>query len=154
MNMITPDRLAELTVRALERTAFMMADPVPVEPSALAAAGRCAAIRYSGPGSGIVTLRTTDDFLQALVANLLGVEADEAQIESYAQDALSELTNILGGSVISELGGRECVYSLGLPQLSEPAPADASTQICCLESEGQLLFVAWRPEAVSSSLAA
>ncbi len=155
MNSLTADRLAELTVKALERTAFMMADPVTLDPAALATANRSAAVRYGGPESGVVTLHTTDDFLRGLAANLLGVEPEAIDLASYGPDAIKELTNIVGGSVILELGGRECSYTLGLPQLSPPSNGPSKrSKICCLDCEGHLLFVTWEPGALPASLAA
>lgn len=155
MSNLTPDRLAELTIKALERTAFMMADPVAFDPGAFAAANRSAGVRYGGPESGIVTLHTTDDFLRGLAANLLGVEPESIDLASYGEDAIKELTNIVGGSVILELGGHECSYTLGLPQLSTSSNGPSqSSQTCCLNCEGHLLFVTWEPGSVPVSLAA
>jgi CheY-specific phosphatase CheX len=153
MNTLTPDRLAELTVVALERTAFMMADPIAVDAVAMAATSRNATIRYSGPGSGALTLRTTDGFLRGLASSLLGVEPEAIELESCGQDAIKELTNIVGGSVVMELGGSDCTYSLGLPELLAPTPAApraASARSCCLDCEGQLLFVIWTPDAMAA----
>lgn len=148
MNNLTPDTLAQLAAVALERTAFMMADPVPVEQDALASADRLATIRYSGPGSGIVTLRTNNEFLRGLAANLLGVEPDAIDLAACGDDAIKELTNIVGGSVILELGGRDCTYSLGLPQLAQPTKASPTmSRTCALDCEGHPLFITWDPEA-------
>lgn len=155
MKTLTPDRLAELTIKALERTAFMMADPVAFDPAAFAAANRSAGVRYGGPESGIVTLHTTDDFLRGLAANLLGVEPESIDLASYGEDAIKELSNIVGGSVILELGGLECAYTLGLPQLLPPVEASAEpSRTCCLDCEGNLLFITWEPGAVPTLLAA
>lgn len=150
-NNISPDRLAELAVKALERTAFMMADPAEVSPAAVAKANRRATIRYVGPASGIVTIRTSDDFLRGLAANLLGEEPDAIDLSTCGDDAIKELTNILGGSVIHELGGADNTFSLGLPQIvqksNEPAAIDRT---CALDCEGHALFITWDPDAASS----
>jgi Chemotaxis phosphatase CheX len=155
MKFLTPDRLAELAVQALERTAFMIADATPVDKAALARAKRTATIRYKGPGNGTVTLRTTDDFLQSLAANLLGIEPDEVDMTTCGDDAVKELANIMGGSVILELGGRDCSYSLGLPAIV-PASATlpALERTCALDCEGHPLFITWDPDATAKPLAA
>ena len=155
MSTLTPERLAELTAQALERTAFMMADQTEPNDSALGSATRCARIRYAGPSSGTVVLRTGDEFLRALASNLLGVEPEAIDMATCGEDAMKELTNIVGGSVVLELGGRDCTYSLGLPSLSAcPTGTPEAAQTCCLDCEGQLLFVTWEPDATPSSLAA
>ena len=123
---ITPDRLAELAVKALERTAFMMADPAEVSANAVASANRRATIRYAGPASGLVTIRTNDDFLRSLASNLLGEEPDAIDLTTCGDDAIKELTNILGGSVIHELGGADNTFSLGLPQVVQSTTSPAA----------------------------
>lgn len=155
MSNLTPGRLAELAAKALERTAFMMADQSPIDPAVLASTNHIATIRYSGPSSGTVTLRTTDGFLRGLAANLLGNEPEEIDLATCGDDAIRELTNIMGGSVILELGGRDCTYSLGLPQiaLSSSSPA-AIDRTCALDCEGHPLFITWNPDAIAKPLAA
>jgi CheY-specific phosphatase CheX len=148
---ITPGRLAELAVKALERTAFMMADPAEVAPAMLAKANRRATIRYAGPASGLITLRTTDDFLRGLAANLLGEEPEAIDLSTCGDDAIKELTNILGGSVIHELGGTDNTFSLGLPQVvSAPNTPASMDRTCGLDCEGHPLFITWDPDASTS----
>ena len=155
MNHLTPERLAELAVKALERTAFMMADQTSISPEALSATNHRATIRYSGPCSGTVTLRTTDGFLRGLAANLLGDEPEAIDLTACGDDAIKELTNIVGGSVILELGGRDCAYSLGLPQIAPQSPKPPSIDhTCALDCEGHPLFITWEPDAVAKPLAA
>jgi hypothetical protein len=103
----------------------------------------------------VVTLRTTDAFLTSLAANLLGVEVDDIDLAACGDDAIKELTNIMGGSVILELGGRDCTYSLGLPQLATPSPTPPSPdRTCALDCEGHPLFITWDPDATAKPLAA
>jgi CheY-specific phosphatase CheX len=148
---ITPDRLAELAVKALERTAFMMADPAEVSANAVSSANRRATIRYAGPASGLVTIRTNDDFLRSLASNLLGEEPDAIDLSTCGDDAIKELTNILGGSVIHELGGADNTFSLGLPQVVQSTNTPATMdRTCALDCEGHPLFITWDPDAVAS----
>ncbi len=155
MSNLTPDRLAELAAKALERTAFMMADQASIDQAVLAKSNHRATIRYTGPGSGTVTVRTNDGFLRGLAANLLGNEPEEIDLAACGDDAIKELTNIMGGSVILELGGRDCTYSLGLPQVAAPSnTAVALDRTCALDCEGHPLFITWDPDSVVKPLAA
>lgn len=158
MNTLTSDCLADLTIVALERTAFLLADPAEVDDEALQATTRSASVRYGGPENGLVLLRTSDQFLLDLASSLLGVEPEEIDLATCGEDAIKELTNIVGGSVINELGGGECTYSIGLPQVvsgTDRLPsAGATSATCCVECDGNLLFVTWIPEAASASKAA
>jgi CheY-specific phosphatase CheX len=135
----------------------MLSEPIQASPEQLASADRCAIIHYSGPSSGTITVRATAGFLRGLAANLLGVEPDEVSDESCAQDAIRELANLLAGSVVVELGGRESTYSLGLPQVVDhqsPAAAGSPASVTCsLDCEGELLNVTWTATQQSKAAA-
>lgn len=99
MTVLSSDTLIEATVNALERTAMVLAEPAndadnhePVT--------AYARIAYSGPSSGTLTLAATDGFLCELASSLLGVEPDEVAAGEQGLDALKEMANILGGSII------------------------------------------------------
>lgn len=148
-------RLAELTITVLERTAMVLADPHEPDGSG-APLSRSARIRYSGPNSGQVVLSASDGFLIELASSLLGVERDEVNLNEQGEDAIKELANIVGGSVVMELGGEWCTYSLGLPSVmgGDQAPLPPTAVECWVESEGELLRVAWIPEAATNTAAA
>ncbi|MBS0196875.1 MAG: chemotaxis protein CheX [Planctomycetes bacterium] len=159
MNELTAQRLAELTAEALERTAFLISDPVETDPAVYCKACEGATIRYRGPDTGCVTLNAGEGFLRTLASNLLGVEPEEVEPLTQGVDAIRELTNIVGGSVVAELGGRDCAYSLGLPEpligaCPTVTPEVGVKRTCCLDCEGQLLFVTWTPDKAPASLAA
>jgi hypothetical protein len=69
-------------------------------------------------------------------------------------DALKELSNIIAGSVVAELGGRDHVFSLGLPETGpEPEGGEAGCR-CCLDCEGEGLCVSWLPDEQIRAIAA
>lgn len=153
--MITSERLVEIVTEALERTCFLVSDPSDQE--ALVDRGhrlaRSAAIRYSGPDSGDVHVLASDGFLQELASSMLGVEPEEIDLEVEGRDAIRELANILGGSVILELGGDNCEYRLGLPEETTPAEVAPGTA-CHLESAFGALKVVWSPQEAAEGKAA
>lgn len=116
MNTITSTSLAEMTIRMLERTAMVLAEPVP-DGEEHARPTRAARITYRGPSEGVLFLCATDLFLSELAASLLGVDTSEINVETHGSDALREMANIVGGSVILAMSGEVCEYSLGLPEL-------------------------------------
>ena len=130
--------LARLVVDALERTAFVLADPCE-EPESLPPADTFAIIDFRGPACGGVDLRASRAFARNLAASLLGVEPSEIQ-DSQSDEALRELANIVAGSVITALGGDNCCYSLGLPSQGSRPSSDDSTS-CTLDAEGERLEV-------------
>ncbi len=133
-----PAMLARITIDALERTAFVLADPAD-DPEDLPDAVTIASIDYTGPCNGGIDLVASAGFGRNLAASLLGCEASEVS-ESMAAEAVRELANIIGGSIILELGGSDCRYSLGLPRTA-PAPRPRCAGSCVLNAEGERLEV-------------
>ncbi len=92
---------------------------------------RRAAVAIRGSWSGRVVVATNDSVLRSTVASMCHVHPHECG-DNDLQDALLELTNVLGGSVKSLLP-EDC--RLGLPEiLSGPAPsgeADADRTFRC-----------------------
>ena len=152
MKQFDADRLAQLAVRALERTAFVLADPVDSEAATeLPAVTRAARIAYSGPTCGEFFLAASEGFLRELASSMLGVEPQEVDPDNQGQDALKEPANLVGGSGILELGDDDRLHSLSLPVLCRPdeIPAVDSGRQCFLDSDGELLQVVWAPQAAA-----
>ncbi len=139
-NSLRPDAttLARITIDALERTAFVLADPAD-DPQALPPISTTASIDYSGPCNGGIDLVASAGFGRNLAASLLGCEPSEVS-DSTAAEAVRELANIVGGSMILELGGTDCCYSLGLPRTSA-SPRNDFVVSCVLNAEGERLEV-------------
>ncbi|MFM2163988.1 MAG: hypothetical protein RL325_425 [Planctomycetota bacterium] len=135
---LDPNTLARLVVDALERTAFVLADPCD-EPEQLPPADTFAQIDFSGPTKGSVELLASRDFAKNLAASILGTDAAQVT-DLQSEEALRELANIVGGSVITALGGSDCRFSLGLPRLGR-AQATGDDTMCVLDAEGQRLEV-------------
>ena len=157
MSNLTSENLAGLVIDALERTAFVLADPVDEEGrEELPQADHFARINYSGPANGSVFLAASSGFLQELAASMLGVEPEEID-NDQGQDALTETTNIVGGLVTLHLGGSDRCLTLGLPSAVEAAeiPAPGHGQIrCWLDAEGERLEVIWAPDIQTTAAAA
>ena len=134
--------LARLVIDALERTAFVLADPSPA-PDALPEANTFAQIDFHGPDNGRVELHASRAFARNLAASILGTNAAEIT-DLQCEEALRELANIVGGSVITALGGSDCRFSLGLPRLGRSPHASGAAELdtaCILDAEGERLEV-------------
>jgi len=157
VNDINPESLANMAIEALERTAFVVAELADEDfVDELPNCEWYTRIEYTGPQSGAVYLAGSTGFLLELAASLLGVDADSVQAESEGLDALHEMTNIVGGSVVTTLGGDHCQLSLGLPSRVDASDIgdSAGTQRCILDAEGERLEVVWAPAEQSESKAA
>lgn len=158
MSQLTSQRIAELVIEALERTAFVLAESVDAGRAAQLPAATCfSRIYYTGPDQGQLFLAASEGFVRELASSLLGVEPEDVDPVVEGEDAIKELANIVGGSTILELSGVDCHYSLKLPELVEapemPEPGDRGAA-CFVESEGELLQVVWCPTDPSQSAAA
>ena len=158
MTEICPETLCELAIEALERTAFVVAEQA--DEDFLDELPECewyTRIQYTGPQSGCVYLAGSTGFLVVLSASLLGVDAEDVNVEGEGLDALREMTNIVGGSIVTRLGGDHCELSLGLPEAVSHERAQERTsesQTCVLDAEGERLEIVWVPGAEIDSKAA
>jgi len=131
------DTLARLAIDALERTAFVLADPCDA-PESLPSADVFAQIEFHGSEHGGVDLCASRGFTRNLASSILGCDAAEVT-DAQGDEALRELANILGGSVIYALGGEKCTFSLGLPRLGSSGEANGPS--CTLDAEGERLEI-------------
>lgn len=134
-------RLAELTSEALERTAFVFADPA----DEVAPEGSCSfasSVAFTGPTGGRVLLAASEGFVREAAASLLGIDEDEVEPGTDGIEALRELCNIVAGSVVAELGGREQRFTMGLPETVDATSVPGSSSAACsLETESGRLEV-------------
>ncbi len=152
MNTIDSNQLRMLLSESLERTAFVIVDPVEEdEISGLAPVDFHASIGYAGPSSGHVYLSASTGFLTELASSILGCEPDEVRLESEGMDALTELANIVGGCVIVAIGGEQTPYALELPHTIASLPDTAGGVSCTVESMGERLTVTWCADAAKQA---
>ncbi|MBL9118583.1 MAG: chemotaxis protein CheX [Phycisphaerae bacterium] len=161
MRELTPAALVRLASVALERIAFLMAEPadhltgngpMPHLAPPLPPATRFARIEYRGPERGEVILAASDGCARSVAAGLLGTDSESVDPATVGQDALRELANIIAGSLICELGGERCPFSIGLPSAcgADALPANP-TAVATLDVEGERLEVHWTRIAVAQA---
>lgn len=153
MNTITASSLAEMTICMLERTAMVLAEPAP-EGHDLPPSTRSARITYRGPSEGTLYLIATELFLCELAASLLGVEIGDVNVDTHGNDALREMANIVGGSVILAMSGEICEYSLGLPELVPQVDSHegAASAECTVVTDGGVLRALWIQERAAAAV--
>ena len=158
MTDITSDKLAELVVEALERTAFLISDPIDGdEADSYEETTWFSTITYHGGATGEIYLAATEGFVLELASSLLGVDSDEVDLRTQGRDAINELANIVGGSVTLELGNETRQFSLGLPaaaQAEDIPGADEAVTRCFIDSEDELLVISHIENAGTSRKAA
>ena len=115
------DALAGAAIETFEQLAFLFAEPLPA-PAPAGAREWVAVVPFSGPRTGALVLRVSDDVLAELAANMLGL--DEPPGDEACRDALGEAANIVCGNVLPRVSGTAVVYALGAP-VAFPAWDDA-----------------------------
>jgi CheY-specific phosphatase CheX len=75
----------------------------------------CASLKFSGEKNGTLYIAATSEFTGILAANLLGLEMGEEDTSIYGDDAIKELTNIVGGELLSMWLGAQSHYEMGVP---------------------------------------
>ncbi len=123
---VTETMLRDVVMRTLSDSAFMF--PSPTE-SPIADVELRVRITFEGPEPGALELGASTGFGRALAANLLGLEADDPELDSASEGALLELSNIMAGLLVEEAWG-SAGCRLGIPATLDPTtpfPAQAQT---------------------------
>jgi hypothetical protein len=115
--------LAAVATTALEEAAFLFVEPAPelAVPSERAVV---ATIGIATPARAQLRVVTDPDGARLLAANVLGVEADDPDVDAQSEAAVGELANILAGLVLVELAAPGAPTAIDIPRLG-PAAAGA-----------------------------
>ena len=116
--------LVRATQSALEKTAFLFAEPgVPeAEQADAASPAVTATVAFSGSHHGEFSIAFPAGLLPVLAVNVLG--EDGVPDDATQRDALGELANIICGNVLPALHP-DGKYSLGPPAVGGPVTAGA-----------------------------
>ena len=109
-------------------------------------------ISYYGLFRGTLCFRCTREFSTLLAANLLGIDSEDEQAATAAEDASKEFMNIVCGQLVTALYGTESVFNLSIPQLEVMStPPDLYTgdapNLSTLWVEGSPVQLCYLPEA-------
>jgi chemotaxis phosphatase CheX-like protein len=139
--------MAETFCIALESMAFITSMPAD-EPYIAPDQPMLVRVGLTGPGPAGLELVAGRPFARQLASNLLGVAAEDAQIEQHCADALKELLNVTAGGFINanmELGGD--AQEIGIPQLVMFDPEKdwvdfiAAPETIVLDAEGNTVAI-------------
>jgi hypothetical protein len=112
-----------------------------------------ARITYFGPASGTLSCWCTRDLATQLAANLLGIEPEEGQALTAADDALREFMNVLCGQLVTSWHGTEAVFNLSIPDVSEcdetPQMDPAAEASCQISIDGEPLYCTYHKNQTS-----
>lgn len=147
--------IARLSLSALERTAFVLAETV--EDDGGFECAFATRISFSGPCSGECLLSASEGFVRELAAGLLSADPGEVNLEESGQDALNEFANIIGGLIIKQLGNDHHRIFLGLPMPASAGAAPGAHALhaaCTLDSNGERMRISFGADAAAAAQAA
>ena len=149
---VVPDRFAHLVGRALERMAFVITERLSTPPGELLAG--CAAhamLELRGAANATLCVSATPGMVREIASGMLGVDAEEIDVDHHAVATVAELANVLGGELVMQLTGGDTPTSVGLPREAGAGEAGALLQSgaaaafhVALRSEGGQLLVVVR----------
>jgi hypothetical protein len=158
MSTIGIAQLNQIVTTALERSAFVFAEPAaPGDVAVLPKAASFARIRTTGSVAGELHVRASEGFVRELAASLLGADPESINPEKEGAGALMEMANMIAGSVMIELDAGDRAFYLGLPEPSDGATFDAAARaglLTTLVTNGEPLGVVWVEDAARQNAAA
>lgn len=117
MNSVTADSFAGLVALALERMAFVITEPLDTTPAeVLVKAAAHAAVEAAGTGRYVVGVSATPGMVREVASGMMGMDADDIDVDDHARATVAELANIFGGELIMLLTSGDSQMSLGLPR--------------------------------------
>jgi hypothetical protein len=135
MNAFAIDSFTGIVSHALERMAFVIAEPSEAPPAA--ALAECVAhanIVLRGLGQHTLTVAATPGMVREFASGMLGVDVDEVDVAEHADAAVGELANVLAGELVMMATAGDSPASLGLPR--QIAAAEAAQQLAVAEATG------------------
>ena len=112
------EEMNQVAVKILEDWALMLVEPADdwkdeFDPEGLYFVGR---LQFRGVVCGTYAVICQESFARCLAANLLGGEDDIN--DGQMQDAVSEMTNVLSGNLLTSTYGEDTVFDLSSPTVA------------------------------------
>ena len=139
MSRLDEEILQRVVMQVLEECAFLCTEPSPAALSRSDPVTRVT-LEFSGPRAGRVELHAGQALALTLAADMLGVDADDADAERLADGALAEVTNVIAGSLVASVFGTDCLVELGIPVVDHGNPEPLSALdcgLCLLDMDGR-----------------
>lgn len=117
MNTVSAETFGDLVALALERMAFVITEPLEQTPAeVLVKAAAHAAIDATGAEHYVVCVSATPGMVREVASGMMGMDADEIDVDDHGRATVAELANILGGELIMLLTSGDSQMSLALPR--------------------------------------
>ena len=111
------ETLARVTIKTLEKLAFIFAydeEEVELEDSENMT---IASVAFEGPFSGQLMIRIPSHALLEIAINMLGMEEGEEVGLADQHDTLKETLNIICGNLLPEIADKQSVFTIKTPEI-------------------------------------
>lgn len=145
---IGADSFGEVLTNALERMAFVFAEPSNETPGEVFAQTVAhATVRVSGTISIVLCVSATQGMVVEVASGMLGIDGEDIDPDEHARAVVGELANIFGGELVMQMTHGDESVSLSLPRecVDEEAGAlldrtkNGGFAVCLGTENGQLL---------------
>lgn len=110
--------LAGIAAETFEGLAFMFGFPEEDENADSGESMIVTRVGFRGPFSGQMIMAVTQQTVQELTENMLGLDDGEAEISPDDQnDALKETTNVICGNLLPAIAGKDAVFDIQPPEI-------------------------------------
>jgi CheY-specific phosphatase CheX len=110
--------LEKIVTETFEGLAFMFGFPEEDETAGSGESMIVTQVGFQGPFTGRMIMGVTQQTVQELTANMLGLDDDEGEISSAdLADALKETINVICGNLLPAIGGKEAVFDIHSPEV-------------------------------------
>lgn len=140
--------LEGIVTNALQRMAFVFAEPAAITAGEVLARGvASASIDLRGTSSFVVTVTATGGLVQEIASGMIGCDPEEIDVDDHGRATVLELANIFGGELVMQLATHTDCLLIGLPRDVSVEDAGShsdqaqQTGLCCIvgSDAGQLL---------------
>jgi len=109
--------ISKVVTETIEKLVFMFASSYTPEDSTEENPDIGVNVSFSGPFSGTLGMKVSEEVLSEIAVNMLGVDdEDEITLEDKT-DALKETINVFCGNILPAIGGKTAVFNINAPEI-------------------------------------
>lgn len=127
MNKELENIISDVAMETLEQLAFVFASSADEENLISDVPCVAAKVAFNGPFNGKLFMKTSNQVVDEITVNMLGIDEDEEVSSDQRCDALKETINVICGNILPEIADKKAVFNIDAPEvLTESDDIEAS----------------------------